>query len=284
MRRHFLPTRPGSLAIGLWLVPLFMTPAVPAGAAMTHRYSFNDGTARDSVGGANGVPVNGASIANRQLNLANGAVPNPATFQYVDLPNQIARTPALTLETWVTDGGSGLFAEIASFGTGTGGERQPGEGIPTGGFIGTEYVALIPNLPYNQRVGLAGTIRNVAVIEQPLVAPPPLPLNVEHHIAYAVDFPNREAALYLDGARVGLRTIDIDPSQLDQVNNWLGRSQWSPDALFNGSINEFRVYDTALSAADVAASFARGPDAVVPEPATLCAGALAGVVLLRRRR
>jgi len=57
MRRHFLPTRPGSLAIGLRLVPLFMTPADPAGAAMTHRYSFNDGTANDSVGTAHGVLV-----------------------------------------------------------------------------------------------------------------------------------------------------------------------------------------------------------------------------------
>jgi hypothetical protein len=264
-----------------------LIPAGSAGAALTHRYSFNDGTARDSVAGADGVRVNGAAIAGGQVNFANaGYVSDPLRGQYVDLPNQIARTPALTLETWVTDRGSGLFAEIASLGSGAGGERVPGAPNPsTGGFYGTDYVALIPNLPYNGQAGLTGTIRNVTVIEQPLVAPPPLPLNAEHHVAYTVDFPNRVAALYLDGVEVGRRAIDINPSQFDQVNNWLARSQWSPDAFFNGSINEFRVYDAALSAADVAASFARGPDAVVPEPSTLCAGgALAGSLLLLRRR
>ena len=267
------------LAVLVAVAPAF------AGAALSHRYSFNDGTARDSAGAAHGVAVNGPRIANGQVNFANGAfVSDPLTGQYVDLPNQIARTPALTLETWVTDRGSGTFAEIASFGTGTAGERQPGVANPAAGFIGTEYVALIPSLNYNGQQGLTGTVRNLAVVEQPLVAPPPLPRSAEHHVAYAVDFPTRTAALFLDGAEVGRRTISIDPSQFDQVNDWLGRSQWSPDALFNGSINEFRIYDTALSAAEVSASFARGPDAVVPEPSTLCAGASAGLLLLLRRR
>ena len=38
---------------------------------------------------------------------------------------------------------------------------------------------------------------------------------------------------------------------MDDVNNWLGRSPWG-DPLFDGSIDEFRIYDTALSAAEVA--------------------------------
>jgi hypothetical protein len=281
MHRHPPCHRPWGLGLVLGLAALFLTAPGPAGAALTHRYSFNDGTARDSAGGADGVPVNGAAITNGQVNFANsGSFGDPLRGQYVDLPNQIARTPALTLETWVTDRGSGTFAEIASLGAGTAGERQPGAANPAGGFIGTEYVALIPNL----QSGLTGTIRNVAVIEQSLVAPPPLPLNAEHYVAYTVDFPNGAATLYLDGVEVGRRTITIDPSRFDQVNDWLARSQWSPDAFFNGSINEFRIYDSALSAADVAGSYARGPDAAVPEPSTLCACALAGSLLFLRRR
>ena len=75
----------------------------------------------------------------------------------------------------------------------------------------------------------------------------------------------------------------VPSSQHDQVNNWLGRSQWSQDPFYNGSINGFRIYDGALSPADVAASFARGPDAV-PEPSAIGAGVLAVAFRLRRTR
>jgi hypothetical protein len=40
---------------------------VSAGAALTHEYSFNDGTADDSVGGVNGVLMGGASVSGGQL-------------------------------------------------------------------------------------------------------------------------------------------------------------------------------------------------------------------------
>ena len=47
------------------------------------------------------------------------------------------------------------------------------------------------------------------------------------------------------------------------ANNYLGKSQYN-DPYFNGSINEFRIYNTALSAAQIATSFANGPDGTPP--------------------
>ena len=252
------------------LAPLLLALPATAGAALTHRYSFNDGTADDSVRGANGTLVHSPQIANGRVNLANnGFNYDPPTGQYVDLPNQIARTPAMTLETWVTFRGGNVFQEIASLGTGTAGELQPGAPDPSmGGIRGTEYVAIIAKHAYNTSQNVvAGTIRSDAsnLIEEPTLSPSPLPLISEHHIAYTLDFPGRLSVLYIDGQEVARRGIFIDPSVQDQVNNWLGRSQWSVDPFFNGSINEFRIYDNALSPADVAQSFSRGPDAV-PEP------------------
>ena len=43
-------------------------------------------------------------------------------------------------------------------------------------------------------------------------------------------------------------------------NNWLGRSQWN-DPVFVGKFNEFRIYDVALTEAEIAESNAEGPDA-----------------------
>ena len=35
------------------------------------------------------------------------------------------------------------------------------------------------------------------------------------------------------------------------TQNWLGRSQYIADAFFSGMIDDFRIYETALSAAEV---------------------------------
>jgi hypothetical protein len=263
---------------------LLLAPA--AHGSLTHRYSFNDGTANDSVGGAHGVPIHSPQVAGGSVNFANnGLSDNPLTGQYIDLPNQIARTPALTLETWVTYRGGRTFQEIASFGTGSAGELQPDTPNPaTGAVYGTDYIALIPSMNYNNREATYGTIRRATPEEQPTGSAAPMSLNAEHHLVYAVDYPGRTSVLYIDGQEVGRRTITIDPSLHDQVNDWLGRSQWSPDPFFNGSINEFRIYDHALSASDAAASFAAGPDAVVPEPSSAVLFLIGALPMLRRRR
>ena len=42
---------------------------------------------------------------------------------------------------------------------------------------------------------------------------------------------------------------------IEDINNWLGRSQFSADAFFDGTYNEFRIYDGALLDGEVLASF-----------------------------
>ncbi len=77
--------------------------------------------------------------------------------------------------------------------------------------------------------------------------------------------PNGTASLYLNNAAPV--TAEIRPL-LEQVvdnNNWVGRSQW-PDPLFDGLIDELRIYNHALPANEVSQSFMMGPDAVsLPE-------------------
>jgi uncharacterized protein len=50
-------------------------------------------------------------------------------------------------------------------------------------------------------------------------------------------------------------------SQLRDVNNWLGRSQFILDPEFAGTYYDFRIYSTALTQAQISASLAAGPDA-----------------------
>ena len=76
-------------------------------------------------------------------------------------------------------------------------------------------------------------------------------------------------ALYLNGTlATGIANPMDAPIQLrnlSDVNNWLGRSNWTADSNFQGSLNEFRIYDDAKTAADVLTDFNAGPD-VAPTP------------------
>jgi hypothetical protein len=48
--------------------------------------------------------------------------------------------------------------------------------------------------------------------------------------------------------------MTLHPSNLgNTTNNWIARSQFAVDPLFDGFIDDFRIYSRALSAAEIAA-------------------------------
>ena len=124
-------------------------------------------------------------------------------------------------------------------------------------------------------------------------------LPLTHMIAVVIDQTATTAApygtmtYYVDGINFGSTNLTqanqwtaVSPSF---TNAWLGRSAFNGDGVFNGTIDEFRIYNTALSSAQVAADATAGPNAfgtvAVPEPTTvLMLGLSAGGLLLLRRR
>ncbi len=79
------------------------------------------------------------------------------------------------------------------------------------------------------------------------------------HYAYTYSSTNDEMKLYIDGVFQSTTVVTDDLATLNDVNNWLGKSQWIQDAFFGGSITEFRLHGSVLDDAMVAASFAAGP-------------------------
>src|SRR5664280_3668098 len=70
------------------------------------------------------------------------------------------------------------------------------------------------------------------------------------------------AVIYVDGVAKGTNSgITVWPSTLgNTTNNWLGRSEFeASDTTLVGSLDEFRIYNRALTAADVAQLNAGGP-------------------------
>ncbi len=73
--------------------------------------------------------------------------------------------------------------------------------------------------------------------------------------------------LYFNGALVGQNLAVNPPVTTDvDVNSYIGKSMFNADPYLTGSVDEFRIYQGALSAADVANHYAAGPNSL-PTPA-----------------
>eukprot|EP01034_Spumella_vulgaris_P027991 gene27991-34782_t len=85
---------------------------------LLHRYSFNDGTAGDSISGLNATLMSGARIAGGRVHL------NPTLGSYVQMPGNVwtSDVTELSLEMWVTTGtNSNPLSALFQFGLNGGG-------------------------------------------------------------------------------------------------------------------------------------------------------------------
>jgi Concanavalin A-like lectin/glucanases superfamily len=265
----FTATGPGTVQIRTTLLGSGLTNSVsitvnPIPPGMTHRWPFN-ADFNDIVGGATAIPHNTVGLDGLGNAILDGqGIVNTAAASYIELPpNLLLGYSSIVLEAWYTDMcGDGTapnrnWARIWDFGN--------GQGINlfltpfVGGQVDTMRAVLNTN---NNGEWTLNCIR-------PLT-------NVEHHVAFMIDSTNRLATLWVDGQLVSYnrnfltRPRDMGPT----ANDWLGRSQY-PDPFFQGSIDEFRIYNGTIDPLQIAIDYVTGPNSVVQNP-----GALASVALL----
>ncbi len=68
--------------------------------------------------------------------------------------------------------------------------------------------------------------------------------------------------VYTNGVLAAIGSISIPFSSLVDSHDYLGRSGYNSDPYLSGTIKEFRVYSGDMSAVQVAADYAAGPDNV----------------------
>ena len=100
---------------------------------------------------------------------------------------------------------------------------------------------------------------NSYTTEQPVYGNFPLSTGIWHQVALTLN--GSTGTLYLDGVAVGTtNALTLNPVILGTTtNNYLGKSQWTTDPYYNGQFEEFRIYNTALTPAEMAATYALGP-------------------------
>jgi len=267
--------------------------AAPLTLGPAHRYTFDnlpaggDGTVIPDVIAGNNAVVRGAGAAPQGttgLNLPGGS---PTSAAYVDLPNQLLSTRTnITLETWMTVESTQSWSRVMDFGTTNLGELT---GPDSRGYNGTNYVMLSASngIDPNQRFEhVGGTSENLGFGMMSRDTAASSIVGTQQHVVFTYDDLANEWRYYRDGKLIEVIPDASTLSSIPDVNNWLGRSQYNGDLNTDGTYNEFRVYDYALSPNQVLGNFQMGPDVInVPEPASLALFSAAATVLgLRRRR
>jgi hypothetical protein len=254
---------PGHATISATLGAFAVTNSVsitvtPFTNSLIHRYSFSEtsgSSTADSVGGAawNGALNGGATLGGGQVTLdgSSGNVQLPAGI--------VSGLDALTIEAWVNFGRPQAWAALYDFGaqdasfsplgenyigfqpfTGTTAQATFGAGDPGNADEQDAILSLVAN-------GTTNYLGNVHVV------------CVYHPYAGYIAFYTNGvlAAINNNVSNPLASTLGSDPL------NYLGQSLYGSDPFLNASIDEFRVYSGPLTAAQIAADYALGPNQLI---------------------
>ncbi|WP_159888604.1 family 43 glycosylhydrolase [Paenibacillus puerhi] len=184
-----------------------------------------------------GTGVNGGSFK------MSGGASNSATAPYVKIPNGILKDSTnMTVSAFVKWNGGAINQWLYAL-----------------GIDSNKYLFATPST--GSAMNAAITNVNSAssgqgyTAEQRFGAPAPLTANVWKHVAVVLNSDTQTAVLYIDGIEAGRNTnVTIKPSDLYKATNdysgYIGKSFY-PDPYFAGEVDEFRIYNTALSASDI---------------------------------
>jgi len=241
---------------------------LPLKDALVHRYAFdgNGTVAIDDVGGADGAIMNSELNGLGQVRLDRAG----ELEQYVELPNGIISVlESATFEAWLiwetppTDP-KPFWERVFDFGVSTKGEDQRE--------FGKSYLFLAPGQP-----GTTPDLPRTAFRDDNLPGEviidgvEPFPSNTPFEVAVVVDAEAQQLRLYLNAVEQRRAPLTEPLAAIEDVNNWLGRSQFSADSRFGGSFLEFRIYDRALTSERLATSVAFGASPAFLAPQRLAA-------------
>jgi len=215
--------------------PVVATPVDPGNNGLVLRYTFENNVNDASGNGRDGTPMNDPFYEDAPGDLGR-AMMFDGINDYVELPigALVGSLTDMSVATWVNLADStSSWQRVFDFGS-----------TNTGG-----YMFLAP------RTGTGGPIRfaitpaggTESVVETASNLPPGW-----HHLAVTIDSASMTASLYVDGALAASGATATLPQDLGTpTQNWLGRSQYTADGYFTGSLADFSIYNRALSAGEV---------------------------------
>jgi hypothetical protein len=217
---------------------------IPVIEGLVHSWTFDDGTADDVVGDAEGVLIGDAAVVDGQLVLDGDG-------DWMDMPGDVIAIntfEGLTIEIMFTSvaGGNTGFHMVTAFGEeGTG--DNPGYGY--------KYICITPARGDNVSRGM---IQTVSMDNDPWTEETGVSDVIEHddgrphHMVCTVD--DTELAFYIDGVLIGTAALDPPGNSIAGLGTdvaHIGKGVYGVDPLWAGSVDYLNLYNRALSEQEI---------------------------------
>lgn len=184
-----------------------------------------------------------------------GVLPRPSQLSYLKLDGTgYGQLPAgtyfsggsYTIESWVNVAAVANWARLMDFGNGASQQNV--------------LIALSAALQATPTVGVYGSSTS-----QNVTSPTVLPTNQWNHLAVVFDAGTSNMTVYVNGVSTYVATAPA-PANINRINNFVGKSNWSGDSLAQAQIDSFRIWSTARTADQLKESmqkdYAAGTDAL----------------------
>lgn len=239
-----------------------------------HRYRFDNASGSlaagtqltDSVGTTHGfIRGTGATANGSGVRLTGGP---SATAAYIDLPNASMSGSAelfpglseASYEVWVTVHSSQTWSRILDFGNNASDDVTG----PGGNFNGADYLCVSANVGTANDILFERGGQHLTGGGNQFVTGATT-IGTRMHLVATYDKASSAWKLYKNGTQIASVATLLGPGTIDDLNVWLGRSNWSADANADATYDEFRSYDYALSSQQILGNYQAGPDVLATE-------------------
>jgi hypothetical protein len=271
---HVTAVKPGSATVSATLgsvtsINSVLITVTPYTNSLIHRYSFSEtggSTTADSVGGADGLLDSGATLSGGWVTLdpsQNGAIQLPAGI--------VTNMDAVTVEAWVSNGAPQGWATLFAFGdqddNGLGMNYiafQPFTGVATNPTAAALFGTGDPGNSDSQDAVLALT---VAGLSGTTITYTTNTLGNVHIVCVYHPYAGY-VSIYTNGVLAAINSNVSNPlaatlnANADPLN-LIGESLYDTDPFWSGAINEFRIYNGPLTAGQILADYALGPNQLI---------------------
>ncbi len=227
------------------IAPYYVSPVsigVVSGDTATINFSLipdSTGNCTDTIiytGNVDGreIIVNGSSVIQVPEDAGN-AMEFDGTDDYISFEKDLSSLTDFTLEQWIYIDNFKNYARTFDFGSGTSNNMLLAPSNGTSGIPAFEIRA--SGTKYRQDANSK------------------LTTGCWHHIA--VTLSGTTLSIYIDGVLdVQNTSYNANPSMIGATtNNWMGRSQYSADAYFDGKIDETRIWNRALTQEEIRSQY-----------------------------
>jgi hypothetical protein len=222
----------------------YLLPKPPV-AGLTHEYTFADGTAADSVGDADGTLIGGAAVVD-------GAMVTTAQDQWMEMPGDkiaINTYSEVTIAAWYTPtaGANTGWSMLAYFGDNVNDMGNDGFFMTSARGDNVSRAAIScgnSSAPYSVESGANGPEYDDGLL---------------HQMVATIDA--TDIALYIDGALCAKTALSAT-NKISALSNklaYLAKGGYGGDPEWIGQIQEFSIYNRAVTADEVKQLFDEGP-------------------------